>query len=89
VKHTIESEGDDDFEDDGEPEYHPEADDPGVFWCPHCGSEMYGDSTRCPKCGDYVTPGHHPGPGSMPWWMWAIMIFIALALMAGLFASFR
>ena len=25
----------------------------------------------------------------MPWWMWAIVIFIALALVGGLAASFR
>jgi hypothetical protein len=24
----------------------------------------------------------------MPWWMWAIMIFVALALLAGLVSSF-
>ena len=91
MKHTRESDGpdDEDFEDDGEAEYHPEADDPGIFWCPSCGSEMYGDSTRCPKCGDYVTPGSRPSSGAMPWWMWAIMILVGLALVAGLAASFR
>jgi hypothetical protein len=25
----------------------------------------------------------------MPWWMWAIVLFVALALLGGLFASFR
>jgi hypothetical protein len=86
VKHTIEGEGDDDdFEDD---EDRPEADDAGILWCPQCGSEMYGDATRCPSCGDYVTPGHS-SPGSMPWWMWAIVILVGLALLAGMFASFR
>ena len=91
MKHTREADGpdEDDFEDEGEVEYHPEADDPGIFWCPHCGSEMYGDSTRCPKCGDYVTPGSRPHTQPMPWWMWAIMILIAVALVAGLVASFR
>jgi hypothetical protein len=79
VKRTIESEDEDGFEDDG---------DAGVLWCPHCGSEMYGDATRCPNCGDYVTPGH-PSPGSMPWWIWAIIVFVALALLAGVFGSFR
>jgi len=87
VKHTIEGDGDDDgFEDD---EYRPEAEDAGILWCPQCGSEMYGDATRCPSCGDYVTPGHHSSPGSMPWWMWAIVILVGLALLAGMFASFR
>ena len=80
MKRTIDSEGDEDFADDA---------DAGVLWCPHCGSEMYGDATRCPKCGDYVSPVHHPAPGSMPWWMWAIVILVGFALLAGLFASFR
>jgi hypothetical protein len=25
----------------------------------------------------------------MPWWMWVIVIFVALALLGGLVASFR
>jgi len=25
----------------------------------------------------------------MPWWMWAIVLFVALALLGGLIASFR
>jgi hypothetical protein len=74
---------------DDEPEYHPEADDAGVFWCPKCGSEMYGDSTRCPKCGDYVTPGARPSGSSMPRWMWAALILAGLGLLAGLIASLR
>ena len=80
MKQTIDSDdGDEDFGND----------DPGVLWCPHCGSEMYGDASRCPTCGDYVTPSHHPAPGSMPWWMWMIVILVGLALLAGLFGSFR
>jgi len=86
MKRTRESEGDDeDFDDDGgDAEYHPEADDAGVFWCPHCGSEMYGDSTRCPKCGDDVTPGTR----SMPWWIWILVLVVAFAILAGLIRSF-
>jgi hypothetical protein len=75
--------------DEDEPEYHPEADDPGVFWCPKCGSEMYGDSTRCPKCGDYVKPVTRPSASSMPRWMWAALILAGLGLLAGLLASLR
>lgn len=59
-------------------------DDAGVFWCPKCGSEMYGDSTRCPSCGDDVTPGTRP----MPLWMWIAVIVVGLAMLAGLVASF-
>lgn len=89
TKYTGESE-DDGEEDDysGEPEYHPESDDAGVFWCPHCGSDMYGDAVRCPKCGDYVTAGSRHHSQSMPWWIWAGIIVVALSMLAGLIASF-
>jgi hypothetical protein len=50
---------------------------------------MYGDSTRCPKCGDYVTPGARRASAPMPWWMWAMVILVGLAILAGLVASFR
>jgi hypothetical protein len=86
MKYTSESDGE--YEDEGESDYSPESDDAGVFWCPHCGSEMYGDSVRCPKCGDYVTAGTHRSSGSMPWWIWAIVIVVALAMLSGLVASF-
>jgi hypothetical protein len=89
-KGTLDSEGEFGEEDDSfegyEPEYHPEEDDPGVFWCPKCGAEMYGDSTRCPKCGDFVTPGARPS-GSAPWWIWAGAIAIGITLLAGLIAA--
>ncbi len=91
MKETLDSEGD--FEDDEEPyesyepEYHPEADDAGTFWCPKCGGEMYGDATRCPKCGDFVTPGARPSTRT-PGWIWAGLILVGLTLLAGLLASF-
>ena len=90
-KRTTESEGE--YEEDGdsfgtdEPEVHPEADDPGVFWCPKCGSEMYGDSTRCAKCGDYVTPGARSST-HMPWWIWLGIIVVGVGFLAGLAAKF-
>ena len=69
-----------------EPEYHPEADDPGVFWCPKCGAEMYGDAGRCSKCGDFVKPGARPSTPT-PWWIWAFIVLMGLALLGGLVAS--
>ena len=75
--------GDDDFDGEedysaaGEPEYHPEADDPGDFWCPKCAAPMFGDATLCSKCGDYVTPGAKPSH-PMPWWVWAGLAGVAL-----------
>jgi hypothetical protein len=64
-----------------EPEYHPEADDAGELWCPHCGSLMHGDASRCPSCGDYVTPGAKPA-GRQPWWIWAGVALLVLAAIA-------
>jgi hypothetical protein len=73
-------------DDDFESEYHPEQDDPGILWCPNCGGEMHGDSTRCPKCGDYVTPGARPS-GSMPWWIWLGLILIGVGMAIGIVSS--
>jgi len=90
MKGTLESEGE--FADDEEPsdvdlpDYAPEADDPGVFWCPSCGSEMFGDVGRCPTCGDYVTPGARPSSHT-PGWVWAGLVLIGLAMLAGLIAA--
>ena len=84
MKFTDESE-----EDDYSPgEYSPESEDAGVFKCPRCGSEMYGDAVRCPSCGDYVTPGHRHASQAMPWWIWVIVILVALAMLAGMVSSF-
>lgn len=76
-----------DFDEGDESEYNPEADDAGVFWCPHCGASMYGDSTRCPKCGDDVTPGARPA-ASTPWWIWMGVVLLGLTLLGGLAAAF-
>jgi len=65
-------------------EYGPEADEAGELWCPKCGAVMYADSTLCPKCGDYVTPGAKPS-SALPAWMWVGIVLIALACMALLF----
>jgi len=84
MKYTDEPDG----EDGWDTEYHPESEDAGVFRCPSCGSEMYGDAVRCPSCGDYVTPGHRHASQAMPWWIWVAVILVALAMLAGLVASF-
>ncbi len=76
---------DDDFD---EPSYSPEADDAGILWCPSCGAEMYGDATRCPTCGDFVTPGSR-GRSGTPWWIWAGLLALGLSLLAGLVAAAR
>jgi hypothetical protein len=89
MKGTLESEGeyDDDPSEADPSEYSPEADDPGVFWCPKCGSEMFGDAGRCPTCGDDVTPGARPSSRT-PGWIWAGLLLIGLAMLAGAVAVF-
>jgi predicted nucleic acid-binding Zn ribbon protein len=90
VPRTTESEGDFEEEDDYSApedfEYHPVADDPGVFWCPKCGAEMYGDASLCSKCGDYVKPGARPRAAA-PWWIWVGLVLIVLLMLGGLVAS--
>ena len=55
--------GEEDFE-GYEPEVHPEADEAGELWCPLCGAVIHAEASRCPKCGEYMTPGLPPaGPG--------------------------
>jgi len=55
-------------------------DDAGTFPCPNCGGDIYDDSPRCPKCGDYVTPG---SKSRLPWWIWAGLVLVGLGLLGG------
>ncbi len=75
------------FDEDKESEYLPEEHDAGVFWCPKCGAEMYGDATRCPRCENYVTPGARTSTPTS-WWIWVGLLLIGLALLGGLLAAF-
>lgn len=90
TKYSPESEDDDEEEDySGEPEYSPESGDEGTFKCPSCSAEIYGGSSRCPTCGDYVTPGARSTSASLPRWMWVAVVVVILALIAGAIRSFR
>jgi uncharacterized membrane protein YvbJ len=31
-------------------------------YCPHCGSEVWDDAERCPKCGQWITGGARSRP---------------------------
>lgn len=84
MERTRDSEGEFEDDDDGS---SFETGDAGIFWCPNCGGEMYGDSMRCPTCGDDVTPGARPSSG-MPGWIWAGLILVGLTFLAGLVVSF-
>ena len=45
---------DDDLEDD-------EADDDATMPCPYCRAEIYDDSERCPRCGNYLAANQTTG----------------------------
>jgi predicted nucleic acid-binding Zn ribbon protein len=65
-----------------EPEYHPEADEAGELWCPLCGAGVHADASRCPACGDYMTPGQPPRrKGPLGWIVVAIVVLVILALL--------
>jgi hypothetical protein len=72
-----------------DPAYTPEADDPGELWCPACGAVIYADAVRCPACEQYVTPGRPPAPA----WkriLAVVLILLALSyLAAALFGQVR
>ncbi len=78
---------DEDLEEGGDIEeygtgYQPESDEAGDLWCPNCFALMYADSVRCPKCGEYVTPGVKRRPGHLDWWLWGGMVLILAAIAA-------
>jgi predicted RNA-binding Zn-ribbon protein involved in translation (DUF1610 family) len=90
TKYSPESEYDDEEEDySGAGEYSPESQDAGTFKCPKCSAEIYGDSPRCPSCGDYVTPGNRSTAAALPRWVWIVAVLVILALIAGALRSFR
>lgn len=69
-----------------EPEYHPGLEEAGELWCPKCGAVMHADADRCPRCGDYVTPGlAPPKPGSL--WIRLVAVLLVLLLLGGAFAA--
>lgn len=63
--------GDDDDDDD---------DDDGNDPCPHCGASIYGDSERCPICGEYLSREDTPWTPKPLW--------IVLGVAAGLYAVY-
>ena len=50
--------------------------------CPKCGASIYEEAQRCPKCGDYVTPGSDTRR-AWPWWM-SVGMILALIIAFGL-----
>ena len=57
-------------------------DDSGIAPCPHCGADMYEDAIRCPKCGDYVTPGAQ-SKSRLPAWIWVGLVLVGLGMLGG------
>jgi hypothetical protein len=46
--------------------------------CPYCKAEIYEDSLRCPRCGNYISAEDAPS-GPKPLWI-AIGIIVCLVL---------
>lgn len=57
-------------------------DSPAEMQCPSCGAKVFEDTSKCPACGDWITPVEPSGAFSKKWWL-----VIAVLLM--LYAMFR
>lgn len=64
------------------PEFEEEDD---LAPCPSCGARIYADADRCPKCGDYVTPGKEKAR-RRPVWIWIGVALALLILLSWIFA---
>lgn len=62
--------GDDESDLDGE----------STITCPHCGTEVYEDSPRCPSCENYLSLEDSTPPATnKPWW---VLLGAGLGLLA-------
>ena len=57
-----------------------DEDDDGTDPCPRCGVSIYGESERCPICGEYLTLEEEEH-SKRPWWV----VFGAIGALAGMF----
>ncbi|GDY09824.1 hypothetical protein LBMAG52_33100 [Planctomycetia bacterium] len=59
---------DDENEDWGDDE--SDLDGESTIICPHCGTEVYEDSPRCPSCENYLSLEDVPATvTNKPWWV--------------------
>ena len=75
-------------DDEGEelPDPQPDADEEATWPCPSCGASIHADAARCPRCGDYVTPGAGPHSRAWPWWMWLGLVLAAVVALGWAFS---
>lgn len=58
------------------------GDSPAELECPSCGASVIEDTSKCPVCGDWITPTEPRGAFSKKWWL-------AIAVLLMLFAMLR
>ena len=69
---------DEDDEDWGDDE--SDLDGESTITCPHCGTEVYEDSPRCPSCENYLSlEDTSPTVTNKPWW---VLLGAGLGLLA-------
>jgi hypothetical protein len=69
------------YPDDDEDWDAPNDDDePETVPCPYCGEEIYEDTVRCARCGNYLSQEDAP-PRRHPWWI-AIGALAVLGIVA-------
>ncbi|MBL8826410.1 MAG: hypothetical protein JNM18_05455 [Planctomycetaceae bacterium] len=64
----VHAQSDDDDEDDFDPDVY-DSDDLELVPCPHCGSEIYEETERCPQCGEYVNQQARLGVNRPLWFI--------------------
>ena len=68
---------DDDW-DDIDDDIDDDVDD--LLACPACGADMYGDSPRCPHCGEYVSAAETWSAGRPGWVVVTACLCLAMAI---------
>jgi hypothetical protein len=66
-------------QDDEDDEFPLDDESAELMVCPHCRSEIYEDSQRCPKCDNYITPSISPW-NNKPFVWRLFMVTIVLVL---------
>lgn len=65
-----------------------EAGEPAAdMYCPSCGAAVIPDTSKCPNCGDWMTPVFRR-PGGIAWRRW-LFVFAVLLMLLMLLAMLR